>query len=92
MFIGEIGDRDPAEETQYKRLKSFDDVRKIGVCIGCDVLNVMSMIRLMVEVIEETIGLDKMRENYYSLSMLIDLMFDSGHLLITGEPLLITFM
>ena len=55
-------------------------------------MNVMSMIRLMVEVIEETIGLDKMRENFYSLSMLIDLMFDNGHLLITEKPLLITFM
>ena len=50
---------------------------------------VMQVLRLMAEVIEETIGIDKMRENQSAIAMTFDLLLvDAGLPLLESKPLL----
>lgn len=53
-----------------------------------DALWVMHILSLLVETIEETIGLDKMREHSDSLTKLLDTMIDYGYPNIVDKPVL----
>lgn len=48
--------------------------------------------KLLIEVIDETVGLDKMRDNFSSLSILLDNMVDYGLPLITNKSILVTML
>jgi hypothetical protein len=52
----------------------------------------MQLLKLLIEVIEETIGLDKMKEHFYSLTMVLDLLLDSGLPLLPEKPLLVAIL
>jgi hypothetical protein len=55
-------------------------------------MGAMQILRLLIEVIEDTCGLDKMRENFYSLTLVIDTMLDYGFPLITDKSVLVTML
>ena len=38
----------------------------------------LSSLRLLIDVIEETCGLDKMKDNFVPLTLALDMMFDYG--------------
>lgn len=44
------------------------------------------------DVTEETIGLDKMRENFYSITLVIDTMIDYGMPLVTEKSVLVNML
>ena len=50
---------------------------------------IIQVLRLIAEVIEETIGIDKMRENQSAIAMTFDLLLvDAGLPLLASKPLL----
>ena len=44
------------------------------------------------DVTEETVGLDKMRENFYSITLVIDTMVDYGMPLVTEKSILVNML
>ena len=52
----------------------------------------MECLKLLIEVIEEAIGLEKLKEQFYSVSLMLDLMFDYGLPLLPSKPLLVAFL
>ena len=60
--------------------------------VGGDGLAIMQMLRLLVEVIEETITLEKIKEHFYSVACLLDTFIDYGMPLLTEKPLLVAMM
>ena len=57
-----------------------------------ETLWVMDCLRLLIEVIEEAMGLEKLKEQFYSVSLMLDLMFDYGLPLLPSKPLLVAFL
>ena len=57
-----------------------------------ETLWVMEYLKMIIEVIEESIGLDKIKEQFYSVALMLDLMFDYGLPLINSKPLLVSFL
>ena len=53
---------------------------------------VIHVLRLLAEVIEETIGLDYIRDHFHTLTMMLDVMFDHGLPLLVDKPLLISIL
>ena len=52
----------------------------------------MESLKMIIEVIEESIGLDKLKEQFCSVSLMLDLMFDHGLPLLTSKPFLVQFL
>lgn len=50
------------------------------------------MLRHFIEVVEETIGLDKMKDNFTSLTLVLDTMIDFGYPSITDKSVLINML
>jgi hypothetical protein len=51
--------------------------------LGGEAMNVYQTLKLFIEVVDESVGLDKMRDNFSSLSIVLDTMIDYGFPLIT---------
>jgi hypothetical protein len=49
-------------------------------------------LKTLIESIEESFGLDKLKENFYAVSLVLDLFFDYGLPLIPSKPLLVAFL
>lgn len=60
--------------------------------LGSEGIGAMGLIRNFVEVVEEGVGLDKIKENFHSLSLVLDTMIDYGMPLITDKSVLISML
>ena len=55
-------------------------------------MTVYQVLKLFIEVVDETVGLDKIRENFSSLSIVLDTMIDYGLPLITSKSVLVAML
>lgn len=57
-------------------------------------LQVMEIMRMLIEVIEEAVsgGLEKIRDHFHSVTLLLDLLLDYGLPLLSSKPFLVTFL
>lgn len=53
---------------------------------------VYQLLKLIIEVIDESFGLDKITEHFSSLALVLDSMLDYGFPLITEKSILITML
>lgn len=61
--------------------------------IGGEQTWVMQVLKVLIEVIEETIGIEKLRDNSHSVHMLLDTILDHGYpLLMPAKPLLVALL
>lgn len=57
-----------------------------------EALSIINILQLLIEVVEETIGFERMRDHTHSLAMLIDLLLDNGTPFFPEKSLLIALL
>jgi hypothetical protein len=57
-----------------------------------EVSGVMQVLRLFIEVVDEAVGLDKMKDNFSSLTLVLDTMLDYGYPAITEKSVLVSML
>lgn len=55
-------------------------------------MSVYQVLKLLIEVVDESVGLDKMRDNFSSLALVLDTLIDHGFPLITEKSILISML
>ena len=60
--------------------------------VGSEALTVIGIIKNFMEIIEEGVGLDKIKENFHARSLVLDTMIDYGMPLISDKSVLISML
>ena len=55
-------------------------------------MGVYQILKLLIEVVDEAVGLDKMRDNFSALTIVLDSMMDYGFPLITQKSILVSML